>query len=111
LNQKQALANILFNQIYLPREQQTGRVRGDRELIEIVKRWGDMRLTRLLLDELRNAPGSAYRAAESIHLVAELVDDPSVRRLAANYNAITDENSRTAAISEFVINVERVSSN
>ncbi len=101
-NQKQAIANILFNRIYLPQEQRSGIVRGDRELIDLVKLWGDPRLVRLLIDELRDPKSSAYRITEALHLLAELTDDPSVRRIAADLNSMTPGETRSAAIRDLV---------
>ena len=101
-NQKQAIANILFNRIYLPKDQSSASVRGDRELTDLVKLWGDPRLVRLLVDELRDEKSSPYRISEALDLLAEIVDDPCVRRKAADLKTMSPGETRTAAIRDLV---------
>ena len=91
VDQKSMLANVLLAQKPSGDGTRT-MVRGDRELIDLVKHWGDPRLAGFLLDELRTKELTDYRRSETMRLIADILRDPKISGLAAEYsNAYRDE--------------------
>lgn len=94
-NQKQALANLLLNRYISPEaEEETAKktsIRGDSELIELVKRWGDPRLAAFLLEQLRANSNEPYLAAQTMNTISEIFDDTQISSLAEKYNEISYE--------------------
>ena len=88
--QKQKLADILLDR-QPPQVAENGQakrtyVRGDRELIDLVKHWGDPRLPAFLLNELKTKDLTDYRRSEIIQLIADLIGNPRVSGIAQKYN-------------------------
>lgn len=109
INHKQTLANILLNghgskSNAGPNEP----VMGDRELIELVKRWGDPRLIGFLLDSLRAGSDDASSNADTMAIVAEILGDDEAAEIAQRYqeNAYDDENEIVEADDQEAIEVE-----
>ena len=94
INHKQTLANILLNHRGGAADGE-GRepVRGDRELIELVKRWGDPRFLGFLIDKLRAGSDDAGTNADTMSIVAEILGDEKAAALAEKYrmNAYEDD--------------------
>lgn len=94
-NHKQRLANILFEKAVEGGDEEEPEarkeVRGEEELIELVKRWGDDRLVPFLLDRLRGSTGNNWYSARIMHMAAELLDDEDAKALAEQYSDITGE--------------------
>jgi len=92
---KQRLANILFASTVEEGEREDAEereeVRGERELIELVKRWGDERLVPFLLDRLRAGSQGDWEAASTMEMVGELLDDDQVKAAAEQYSEIAGE--------------------
>ncbi len=86
-NQKLLLANVLLEHATAgaDKTEKQESVRGDRELIELIKRWGDPRLLNYLLDSLRGGSGEPYYKAESMETIAELLDDDVATALSEKY--------------------------
>src|SRR5688572_8611179 len=86
-NQKQLMADILLDRARTTAEKSEKQesVRGDRELIELIKRWGDPRLLNYLLDSLRSGSDEPYYKADTMGTVAELLDDDEAGSLADKY--------------------------
>ena len=86
-NQKQVLADILLER----RSSETsenevrGAVRGDRELLELIKRWGDPRLLNYLLSSLRAGAGEPYVRSDNMSTIADLLDDEEAASVAEKY--------------------------
>jgi hypothetical protein len=94
--QKHKLADILLDrspqQITASGESTKTMVRGDRELIDLVKHWGDPRLAGFLLDELKTRDLTEYRRSETMRLIADMLRDERIIGLADKYsNAYRDE--------------------
>ena len=89
--QKRKLADILLDrqppQIGEDGVAKRTYVRGDRELIDLVKHWGDPRLPAFLLNELKTKDLTDYRRSEAMQLIADLLGDPRVVGVAQKYNA------------------------
>ena len=101
---KQTIANILLNS-YTPSSepQKAEMVKGDDELIELVKRWGDPRLIGFLLDQLRTgSDGNAVFNADAMSTVAEILDDDDAIAIAEKYssNSYEDGNELVEAEEE-----------
>jgi hypothetical protein len=91
VDQKTTLANILLDR-KPPVDGLGTLVRGDRELIDLVRHWGDPRLAGFLLEELKTKDLTDYRRSETMRLIADILRDPKVDGLAAEYsNAYRDE--------------------
>ena len=92
-NQKQLLADILLYRSTTAAEksQKQESVRGDHELIELIKRWGDPRLLNFLLDSLRAGSGEPYYKAATMETIAELLDDDEAELLADKYQEVAWE--------------------
>lgn len=86
--QKQQLANILLNNVSAkPAEgEQAERIAGETELIELVRRWGDPRLVGFLIDRLRAGSEEPYFAAETMGMIAQIVNDKDLTGLAEKYS-------------------------
>ena len=91
-NQKFLLANILLDRSGEKANKERSAVRGDRELIELIKRWGDPRLLNYLLDSLRGGADEPYYKAESMNTIAELLDDDEAASIAEKYQETAWEN-------------------
>jgi len=89
--QKRKLADILLDR-QPPQVGEDGQakrtyVRGDRELIDLVKHWGDPRLPAFLLNELKTKDLTDYRRSETIQLIADLISNSRVSGVAQKYNS------------------------
>jgi hypothetical protein len=89
--QKRKLADILLDRPQ-PQVGEDGQakgtyIRGDRELIDLVKQWGDPRLAGFLLNELKTREFTDYRRSETMQLIADLLGDPRIMGVAQKYNA------------------------
>ena len=89
--QKRKLADILLDR-QPPQVGEDGQakrtyVRGDRELIDLVKHWGDARLPAFLLNELKTKDLTDYRRSETIQLIADLINNSRVSGVAHKYNS------------------------
>ena len=89
--QKRKLADILLDR-QPPQVGEDGQakrtyVRGDRELIDLVKHWGDARLPAFLLNELKTKDLTDYRRSETIQLIADLISNSRVSGVAHKYNS------------------------
>ncbi|MEP7074571.1 MAG: hypothetical protein ABI878_02080 [Acidobacteriota bacterium] len=93
VDQKGKLANILLDRRPLASGDSVRTlVRGDRELIDLVKHWGDPRLAGFLLEELKTKELTDYRRSETMRLIADILRDPRIESLASEYsNAYRDE--------------------
>src|SRR5215204_935830 len=100
-NQKQLLADILLyrSSTEVEKSQKQESVRGDRELVELIKRWGDPRLLNYLLDSLRAGSGEHYYKAATMETIADLLDDDDAKLLADKYQEIAWEDE-TDMVSE-----------
>ena len=88
--QKRKLADILLDR-QPPQVGEDGQakrtyVRGDRELIDLVKHWGDARLPAFLLNELKTKDLTDYRRSETIQLIADMISNSRVSGVAQKYN-------------------------
>jgi len=89
--QKRKLADILLDR-QPPQVGEDGQakrtyVRGDRELIDLVKHWGDPRLPAFLLNELKTKDLTDYRRSETIQLIADMISNSRVSGVAQKYNS------------------------
>jgi hypothetical protein len=89
--QKRKLADILLDR-QPPQVGEDGQakrtyVRGDRELIDLVKHWGDARLPAFLLNELKTKDLTDYRRSETIQLIADMISNSRVSGVAQKYNS------------------------
>lgn len=93
--QKQALADILLNREDIPADADTegkaARAHGDRELIELVKRWGDTRIVPFLLERVRSGSYSPYENAQMMITVSEMIGDKEAASLAERFNEFSYE--------------------
>lgn len=101
INHKQTLANILLNGYgsFAQGSERSGPIAGDRELIELVKRWGDPRLMGFLLDKLRAGSDDAGSNANTMGIVAEILDDDEAAEIAQKYeeNAYQEDDEAVEA--------------
>lgn len=90
-DQKHRLADILLDRhaVEVGENGQAKRtyVRGDRELVDLVKHWGDPRLAGFLIDELKTKELNDYRRTETMRLIADLLADPKILGLADRYSS------------------------
>jgi hypothetical protein len=84
---KQTLANILLNS-YSPSSEREAKehVRGDGELIELIKQWGDPRLLGFLLDQLRAGAGENWDKASRMGTIADILEDGEAKAIASKYS-------------------------
>jgi hypothetical protein len=91
-DQKQRLSNILLDSGHQAAGQIDGAtntaVHGDRELIELAKRWGDHRLAAHLLEQLRAGDGDPYGNSQLMSTIAEILNDAKLSSLASRYGDI-----------------------
>ena len=102
VNQKQTLSNLLLNRASSPSpdiEDKTPIIRGDRELLELVQRWGDSRLPSYLLDQLRARSEEPYAVADLMNSIAGILNDARISELANRYGEISYEDA-AAEVSE-----------
>ena len=93
--QKLLLTNIMLNR-ERPKPKRTfstedpppGMNRGDRELIELVRRWGDSKVAINILDQLRFDPSDPDMNADLMNSVATILDDEKITELAEQYSEI-----------------------
>ena len=81
VNQKQTLANILLDRpapVSEDKDKAETEVRGDDELIELVKRFGDPRLVGFLLDQLRANSDEPYAVGQAMKRISEILDDKEI---------------------------------
>lgn len=103
VNQKQALANILLDRIAPVSEDEDKvetEIRGDDELIELVKRFGDPRLVGFLLDQLRANSDEPYAVGQAMKRISEILDDKETEALAEKYSEIAYEDDADEATVE-----------
>lgn len=89
-NHKQTLANILLNFT----KDSSGKkeyISGDRELIELVSKWGDPRLMGFLLDQIRAGADDPSDTSDKMQMVGEILKDEDVDELAEKYSDIVYE--------------------
>ncbi len=91
---KQTLANILLNGISSNGqvEEKQKYISGNRELIELVKRWGDPRLIGFLIDNLRAGGDQPGTIVETMEMIGNILDDAGVRKIGERYAEIAYEN-------------------
>lgn len=108
INHKQTLANILLNNHGSSEngKDQLEPIAGDRELIELVKRWGDPRLMGFLLDKLRTGSDDAEANAGTMSIVAEILSDDDASAIAQKY----EENAYEDADETVEVEAEEVDS-
>ena len=88
---KQTLASVLLNSEFQTIPQASDRailVHGDRELISLISRWADTRLTELFMSRLR---GGAYTSSENTELmetISTILADQLLADLAEKYSDI-----------------------
>ncbi len=101
-NQKQTLANILLNFASSKTAGKREYVHGDRELIQLVAKWGDPRFVGFLLDQIRNGSADTSDTTENMELVAEILNDSEVEAIAEKYGETMyeDDNDIVAAEEE-----------
>ncbi len=100
VNQKQALANILLDRTAPVSEDEDKvetEIRGDDELIELVKRFGDPRLVGFLLDQLRANSDEPYAVGQAMKRISEILDDKETEALAEKYSEIAYEDDADEA--------------
>lgn len=88
---KQTLINILLNSEFQPVPGKRGRaasVRGDRELLALVSRWGSARIAELLINRLRGGSYSPLENSDMMAGIASYVDDERVSGIAEEYRDI-----------------------
>jgi len=102
--QKQKLADILLDR-QPPQVAENGQakrtyVRGDRELIDLVKHWGDPRLPAFLLNELKTKDLTDYRRSEVVQLIADLIGNPRVSGVAEKFNSSYRDQAMAEQVSD-----------
>jgi hypothetical protein len=90
--QKQVLTNILLNH-QAPNKTENGEAQaamasGDRELIELVKRWGDSRVALNLLETLKQDSTNATQNSELMVSIASMLHDDVLTGLSEEYSNI-----------------------
>lgn len=90
--QKQLLTNILLSR-ERPKKTENGEgqeslARGDRELIELVKRWGDSRVASNLLETLRQDSTNASQNSELMVSIASMLHDKELTSVSEEYSNI-----------------------
>lgn len=85
--QKQRLTDVLLAQPAAG-EERTAKVRGDRELVELTKRWGDHRVAVRLLADLGNQSDRGYETSMLMDAIAAVLRDEQVTKLADKYRDI-----------------------
>jgi hypothetical protein len=90
--QKQVLTNILLSR-ERPKKTENGepqdlRASGDRELIELVKRWGDSRVAANLLETLKQGPADPNQNSELMASIASMLDDEELTSVSDEYSNI-----------------------
>ena len=102
VNQKQTLANILLNKAPAAddKEQKETEIKGDDELIELVKRWGDPRLVSFLLDHLRANKDEPQIAARTMRTISEILEDEEVVSISDKYDEIAYEDDTDLVVAE-----------
>jgi len=90
--QKQVLTNILLSRDR-PKKTENGEAqdslaRGDRELIELVKRWGDSRVASNLLETLKQDSTNASQNSELMASIAAMLRDEVLRSVSEEYSNI-----------------------
>ncbi|HMQ02533.1 MAG TPA: hypothetical protein PKD26_01275 [Pyrinomonadaceae bacterium] len=86
---KEALANILLD----PKKDEgvdadepgLERVKGDRELIDLVALWKDPRLIGFLLEKLRAGSSDRDLTSQAMSVIAEILDDGAATKIASDY--------------------------
>ena len=100
--QKLALTNI-FLERERPKKPEPGEgeaeeTRGDQELIELIKRWGDSRVAASLIEQLRQDSTDASYNAELMTSIAEMLHDEDLVALANDYGNIQWESDDAEVI-------------
>ena len=90
--QKDLLTNILVKRELLQEDEDkkadVSTVPGDRELIELVTRWGDPNVAAALLEQLRNRSADASFSSGLMASIASLLKDDELRDISARYSDI-----------------------
>ena len=103
VNQKQALANLLLDRpapAADDSDRKVSKIRGDGELIELVKRWGDPRLAGFLLDQLRINKDDPSTVARTMNTISEILEDKEIGSLAEKYAEISYEDDADVVVVE-----------
>jgi hypothetical protein len=83
---KQALSNILLNRERSETSDGApARTLGDRELVELVKRWGDSRVAANLVEQLRLDSSDANSSAELMGSIASMLRDDQLSSVSEEY--------------------------
>lgn len=89
---KQTLTNILMNRERPKRaDDRSDKVvatRGDQELIELVKRWGDSGVAEHLLQQLRADSSDTYQNVALMDSISSILNDEDLTSLASEYSDI-----------------------
>lgn len=89
-NHKQTLANILLNFASADGMEtangKTEYIAGNRELIQLVAQWGDPRLVGFLLDQVRSGAKDPSDIAETMELIAGILDDEIVTAIVERFS-------------------------
>ena len=90
--QKQMLTNILLNRERSQKpengEPQESLASGDRELIELVKRWGDSRVASNLLETLKQDSTNATQNSELMTSIASMLRDDVLTSVSEEYSNV-----------------------
>ena len=102
--EKLILTNILLNRDGPKKvantEDGTTMARGDRELIELVKRWGDLDVAVNLVDQLRYGSPDTGWNADLMSSIASILDDEELSGISDNYSSIQWQSDDDAAEAE-----------
>ena len=110
VNQKQTLANILLDRpapVSEDKDKAETEVRGDDELIELVKRFGDPRLVGFLLDQLRANSDEPYAVGQAMKRISEILDDKEIEAIADKYSEIAYEDDADEATVDVIVEEAR----
>ena len=99
-SQKLTLTNVLLKR-ERPAKAENGEVQsemahGDRELIELVKRWGDSRVAANLLEQLRNVSTDTNLNSELMGSISWVLDDDELGAISEKYSNIQWESDDDA---------------
>jgi hypothetical protein len=90
--QKQTLTSILLNRSQSKKtedaQQPEALADGDRELIELVKRWGDSKVASGLLKQLRTSNANVNARSELMQSIASMLRDETLTNIADEYSSI-----------------------
>lgn len=108
-DQKLRLSNILLAADAAAGYQETPvqrtLVRGDRELIELVKRWGDPRMAGFLVGQLKQSISDPYEMSMAMDSAVKLLNDPRLSAIADRFRDIYYEDGEKVVPSATPVNV------